>query len=104
MGKKERKTDAPAAENMLPKFDEVAINTYFMVLEKMRRPSITPSARTPRSLSSRTTSAASLATSVPESTEMPTSAWCSATASFTPSPRNATSWPVPRATLMMRDF
>ena len=65
---------------------------------------MTPSASTPRSLSSSTTSAASLATSVPESTEIPTSAWCRATASFTPSPRNATSRPVRRATLMIRDF
>ena len=39
-----------------------------------------------------------------DSTEMPTSAACSATASLTPSPRNATSTPVRRATLMMRDF
>ena len=89
---------------MLPKFEDVAIRTYFMVLAKMRRPSMTPSASTPRSLSSSTTSAASLATSVPESTEIPTSAWCSATASLTPSPRNATSFPVRRATLMIRDF
>ena len=75
-----------------------------MVFEKIRRPSMTPSASTPRSLSSSTTSAASFATSVPESTEMPTSAWCRATASFTPSPRKATSLPVRRATLMIRDF
>ena len=39
-------------------------------------------------------SAASFATSVPLSTEMPTSAWWSASASLTPSPRNATSAPV----------
>ena len=78
---------------MLPKFDEVAISTYLMVFAKMRRPSMTPSASTPRSLSSSTMSAASLATSVAESTEMPTSAACSATASLTPSPRNATSTP-----------
>ena len=38
-------------------------------------------------------SAASFATSVADSTEMPTSAACRATASFTPSPRNATSAP-----------
>ena len=38
-------------------------------------------------------SAASLATSVAESTEMPTSAACRATASLTPSPRKATSTP-----------
>ena len=104
MGRKDRKTEAPAALNMLPKLDDVAMRTYFMVLAKMRRPSMTPSASTPRSLSSSTTSAASLATSVPESTEIPTSAWCRATASLTPSPRKATSFPVRRATLMIRDF
>ncbi len=49
-------------------------------------------------------SAASLATSVAESTEMPTSAACRATASLTPSPRKATSTPVRRATLTSRDF
>ena len=65
-----------------------------MVLAKIRRPSMTPSARTPRSLSSRTMSAASLATSAAESTEMPTSAACRATASLTPSPRKATSAPL----------
>ena len=59
---------------MFPKFEEVPISTYLIVLAKMRRPSTTPSARTPRSFSSRTTSAASFATSVAVSTEMPTSA------------------------------
>ena len=47
-------------------------------------------------------SAASLATSAAESTEMPTSAACKATASFMPG--NAMSAPRRRATLMMRDF
>jgi hypothetical protein len=42
-------------------------------------------------------SAASLATSVAASSEMPTSAACRATASLTPSPRKATSAPVRRA-------
>ena len=84
---------------MLPKFDDVAISTYLSVLAKIRRPSMTPSASTPRSLSSRTMSAASLATSVAESTEMPTSAACRATASFTPSPRKAMSMPRLRADL-----
>ena len=73
-----------------------------MVLAKIRRPSATPSARTSRSFSSRITSAASLATSVPESTEMPTSAACRARASLTPSPRNATPPPVRRWTRTMR--
>ena len=104
IGRKDRNSEAPAALNMLPKFDDVAISTYFMVLAKIRRPSMTPSASTPRSLSSSTMSAASLATSVAESTEMPTSAACRATASLTPSPRKATSAPRRRATLMIRDF
>ena len=89
---------------MLPKFDEVPISTYLIVLAKMRRPSTTPSARMPRSLSSRTTAAASLATSAAESTEIPTSAWWSAIASLTPSPRKATSEPRLRWARMMRNF
>ena len=60
----DRNSDAPAAENMLPKLLEVPISTYLMVLAKIRRPSATPSASTSRSFSSRITSAASLATSV----------------------------------------
>jgi len=76
-----------------PKFDEVPIKTYLIVLAKMRRPSVTPSARTPRSFSSRTTSAASFATSAAVSTLMPTSAACRASASLTPSPRNPTARP-----------
>ena len=79
---------------MLPKLLDVPISTYLMVLAKIRRPSTTPSASTSRSFSSRITSAASLATSVAESTEIPTSAACRASASLTPSPRNATSPPV----------
>ena len=79
---------------MLPKLLDVPISTYLMVLAKMRRPSATPSARTSRLFSSRMTSAASFATSAPESTEMPTSAACSARASLTPSPRKPT--PPPR--------
>ena len=102
MGRKDRNSDAPAAENMLPKLLDVPISTYLMVLAKIRRPSATPSARTSRSFSSRMTSAASLATSVAESTEIPTSAACSARASLTPSPRNATLRPVRRWTRTMR--
>jgi hypothetical protein len=73
-GRNARNKEAPAALNMFPKFEEVAISTYFIVLAKIRLPSITPAASTPRSFSSSTTSAASLATSVPESTDIPTSA------------------------------
>ena len=75
---------------MLPKLLDVPISTYLIVFAKIRRPSTMPSASTSRSFSSRMTSAASLATSVAESTEMPTSAACRASASFTPSPRKAT--------------
>ena len=49
-------------------------------------------------------SAASLATSVAVCTEMPTSASCSATASFTPSPRKPTVVPRARCALITRDF
>ena len=80
------------------------MRTYLIVLAKMRRPSTTPSARMPRSLSSRTTAAASLATSAADSTEIPTSAWWSAIASLTPSPRKATSEPRLRWARMIRDF
>ena len=105
IGRKLRKNDAPPALNMFPKFDEVPISTYLIVLAKIRRPSTTPSARMSRSLSSSTMSAASLATSVAVSTEIPTSASCSATASFTPSPRKPTVRAELRAAaLMIRDF
>ena len=40
IGRNDRNTEAPAALNMLPKFEDVAMRTYFMVLAKMRRPSI----------------------------------------------------------------
>ena len=85
---------------MFPKFDEVPIRTYLIVLAKIRRPSTIPVARISRSLSSRTMSAASLATSVAVCTEIPTSASCSATASLTPSPRNPTVEPRARWALI----
>ena len=72
--------------NMLPKLALVAMKTYFIVLAKVARPSRTPRSRTPRSFSSRTKSAASLATSTASATEMPTSAACRAEASLIPSP------------------
>ena len=49
-------------------------------------------------------SAASLATSVADSTEIPTSAACSATASLTPSPRNTTSRSAARFARISRAF
>ena len=72
---------------MLPKFALVVMKTYLSVLANVRRPIRTPCARTPRSCSSNTMSAASLATSTALSTEMPTSAAWSALASLIPSPR-----------------
>ena len=37
IGRNERNSDAPAALNMFPKFDDVAIRTYLSVLAKIRR-------------------------------------------------------------------
>ena len=45
IGRKLRNSEAAPALNMFPKFDEVPISTYLIVLAKMRRPSTTPSAR-----------------------------------------------------------
>ena len=84
-GRNGRNSDAPAMLNMLPKLALVAMKTYFSVFANVVRPSRTPCTRTPRSFSSRTMSAASLATSTALSTEMPTSAACSAEASLMPS-------------------
>ncbi len=74
MGRKGRKTLAAAALNMLPKLLLVPMRTYLIVLLKVLRPSTIPLARTSRSFSSRTMSAASFATSTAESTLIPTSA------------------------------
>ena len=49
-GKKGRNSDAAAMLNMLPKLALVAMNTYFSVLAKVRRPSATPWRRTWRSV------------------------------------------------------
>ena len=38
IGRNGSSTDAPTVENMLPKFDDVPIMTYLIVLLKMRRP------------------------------------------------------------------
>ena len=65
--------EAPAIENMFPKFELVPIMIYFIILPKVRRPSRTPRSTTFRSRSSRIISAASFATSTALSTEMPTS-------------------------------
>src|SRR5215470_8017499 len=50
-GRNARNKEAPAALKMFPKFEEVAISTYFIVLAKMRLPSITPVASTIERLS-----------------------------------------------------
>ena len=42
MGRKGRKSDAPAMLNMLPKLELVPIMMYFMMLPKVRRPSTDP--------------------------------------------------------------
>src|SRR5271165_5259508 len=63
MGRKGRKSEAPAMLNMLPKFELVPISKYFMTLPKALRPSMMPSCRTRRPGSTRITSAASRATS-----------------------------------------
>ena len=86
IGRKGRNSEAPAMLNMLPKLALVAMNTYFSVLAKVLRPSTIPRAAHPDPASSSTKSAASLATSTALSTEMPTSALCSAGASLIPSP------------------
>ena len=44
---------APAIENMLPKFELIAIMMNFMMLPKARRPSVTPRSSTPRSCRSK---------------------------------------------------
>ena len=77
---------------------------YLLTFSTVRRPSITPSWTTPRSCSSSTRSAASFATSAPLSTEMPTSAACSAEASLMPSPRKPTTLPVLLRPSRMRSF
>jgi hypothetical protein len=78
----------PGRAEHVPEVVDVPISTYFIVLAKIRRPPTTPSASTFRPFSSSSTSAASLATSVAELTEMPTSAVCSATAGQTQSSRS----------------
>src|SRR6266508_3701471 len=93
MGRNGRKSDSPAMLNMLPKFELVPMTRYFMTLPKARRPSRMPACRTPSPGSRRMISAASLATSTPDATEMPTSAAWSDGASLMPSPRNPTTCP-----------
>ena len=72
--------------NILPKLELVLIKMYFITLPKALRPSKMPSCKTSKLFSSRMMEAASLATSTPVETEMPTSAVCSDGASLIPSP------------------
>jgi len=72
---------------MFPKFALVVIEMYLSVFANVRRPSATPVRRTSKSRFKRMMSALSRATSTAWSTEMPTSAACSAGASLIPSPR-----------------
>ena len=44
-------SEASAIDSMLPKFELVPMRTYLRMLAKVRRPSATPSASTPRSWS-----------------------------------------------------
>src|SRR6266700_1596784 len=82
MGRKGRKTYAPAMLNILPKLELVPINRYFITLPKALRPSRISLCKTCKLFSSRIIEAASLATSTPVETEMPTSAVCNEGASF----------------------
>jgi len=77
---------------------------YFSMLAKVLRPSVTPCSRTIRLFSSRIISAASLAISTAESTEIPMSAARSAGASLMPSPIKPTTCPSPRSTRTMRSL
>lgn len=86
-GRYGKNSEAPAIENMLPKFALVAMNAYLSVFAKVSRPLRTPCASTSSPGASNTIWAASFATSTAVSTEMPTSAAWSADASLMPSPR-----------------
>src|SRR6266545_3948294 len=83
-GRNGRNAEAAAMLAMLPKLALTVVKTYLSVLAKVCRPSRTPWPSTPRSLSSSTIAAALLATSTAVSTEIPTSARCSAPASLSP--------------------
>ena len=86
MGTKGRNALAPSTLNILPKLELAPIRTYLRMFTKTLRPSITPSSSTIKSFSNKIIDAAAFAMSTAESTEMPTSATCSAGASLIPSP------------------
>jgi len=87
IGKNGKNITAPAAENILPKLELIPIIIYFIVLPNTFRPSMTPSCNTAKSFWVRIMSAASLATSTPLLTAIPTSAALSEGASLMPSPK-----------------
>ncbi|WVZ23027.1 hypothetical protein V8G54_001571 [Vigna mungo] len=83
---------AMRSEMTLPKLAITDILTYFIVLPKVSLPCSTPATSTFRSFSSKIISAMSFAMATPESTEMLTFAASKASESFTPSPKNPTTW------------
>lgn len=90
MGSNGSQAEAIKIENTFPKLELAAILMYLMVLPWVMRPRMTPATSTFKSFSSNIISAASFATDVAVSTEMPTSAPFKANASLMPSPRNPT--------------
>ena len=90
--------------NMLPKFELEPIRTYLETFCTVPRPAATAWFTTDRSCSSRMMSAAARATSAAPSTEIPTSAACSAGASLMPSPMKPTTWPRRFSASRMRCF
>ena len=103
-GRNGRNSDATAMLTMLPRLALVVVSMYLSVLANVLRPSSMPRRMTSRSRSSSTKSAASRATSTASSTDRLVSAACMAGASFTPSPRKPTTWPVFFSARMMRSF
>jgi hypothetical protein len=78
IGRKGRKNHADFVLNILPKFELVAMKIYFRVFKNILLPSSIPCTITPRFFSKKTISVYSLTTSVAVSTEIATSAACSA--------------------------
>ena len=77
-----------------PKLKLTASFIYFIILEKVRRPSVTPLSNTFKSFSKRIISADSLAISTAVSTEIPTSEFTKEGLSFIPSPIYPTIFPL----------
>ena len=77
---------------------------YFIIFPKTFLPSITPCSKTIRFFSNKIISADSLAISTAVSTEIPTSAWRKAAASFIPSPIKPTVCPLFWSNFIILDF